>query len=64
MFLDGSDEYTKIDFTLFPKIYEIYPDLVRGDILKIRGNVEKRLDEWQIIVNKIKKLNGDNDEER
>ncbi|MBO5414667.1 MAG: DNA polymerase III subunit alpha [Bacilli bacterium] len=63
-FLTGSDETTMIDFTLFPKIYEIYPDLVRGDILKIRGNVEKRLDEWQIIVNKIKKLNGDNDEER
>ena len=63
-FLTGSDETTMIDFTLFPKIYEIYPDLVRGDILKIRGNVEKRLDEWQIIVNKIKKLNGDNDEEK
>ena len=47
---------SKMLCTLFPKIYEIYPDLVRGDILKIRGNVEKRLDEWQIIVNKIKKL--------
>ena len=58
-FLTGSDETTMIDFTLFPKVYEVYPDLSRGDILKIRGNVEKRLDEWQIIVNKIKKLNGD-----
>ena len=58
-FLTGSDETTMIDFTLFPKEYATYPDLARGDILKIRGNVEKRLDEWQIVVNKIKKLNGD-----
>ena len=63
-FITGSDETTMIDFTLFPRIYEIYPDLARGDILKIRGNVEKRLDEWQIIVNKVKKLNGDENEKR
>ena len=59
-FLTGSDEATMLDFTLFPKVYQQYPNLDRGDILKIRGRVEKRYDEWQVIVDKIKRLNGDN----
>ena len=59
-FVTGSDETGKLDFTLFPKTHKEYPNIERGDILKVRGNVEKRLDEWQIIVNKIRKLNGDN----
>lgn len=60
-FLTGSDETTMIDFTLFPRIYRLYPNIVRGDILKIRGNVEKRLEDYQIIVRKIEKLNRDGD---
>ena len=43
-FITGSDETTMVDFTLFPNTYTMYPDLTRGDILKVRGNVEKRLD--------------------
>ena len=39
--------------------YKMYSDIARGDILKIRGNVEKRLSSYQIIVNKIRRLNGD-----
>lgn len=57
MFFDGSDEYTKIDFTLFPKIYEKYPFIKVGDIIKIEGRVEKRYDNFQIIVNQVEKLN-------
>ncbi len=56
-FVTGSDETMMIDFTLFPRIYRLYPNMVRGDILKIRGNVEKRLEDYQIIVRKIEKLN-------
>ena len=41
-------------------IYKIYSDVSKGDILKINGRVEKRYDEWQVIVDKIKRLNGDN----
>ncbi len=62
-FVTGSDETATVDFTLFPRTYNVYPDIVRGDILKVRGNVEKRIDEWQIIANKIKKLNGEDNEE-
>ena len=57
MFLDGSDEYTKIDFTLFPKINEKYPNIKVGDIIKIEGRVERRYDTYQIIVSKVEKLN-------
>lgn len=60
-FVTGSDETMMIDFTLFPRIYRLYPNIVRGDILKIRGNVEKRLEDYQIIVRKIEKLNRDGD---
>ena len=59
MFIDGSDEYTKIDFTLFPKIYNRYSslELTKGDILKIIGRVERRYDTYQIIVDNLEKLN-------
>ncbi len=55
-FLYGSDEVTTMDFTLFPDTYKNYLDIEKGDVLLIRGRVEKRLNKYQIIVNKIKKL--------
>ena len=33
MFFDGSDEYTKMDFTLFPKIYQKFSFIKVGDML-------------------------------
>ena len=57
MFLDGSDEYLKRDFTLFPKIYQKYKNIRVGDIVKISGKVERRYDAYQIIVDTIEKLN-------
>ena len=56
-FITGSDETSTLEYTLFPKTYNNYPDIQRGDLLKIRGNVERRLDQIQVIVDKIKKLN-------
>ena len=55
-FITGSDETSTMEYTLFPKIYNQYSNIQRGDLLKIRGNVERRLDQIQIIVDKIKKL--------
>lgn len=57
MFLDGSDEYLKRDFTLFPKTYLKYKNIKVGDIVKITGKVERRYDTYQIIVDTIEKLN-------
>ena len=56
MFLTGSDESGSMEFTLFPKVFAIYPDIQKGMILKIIGNVEKRLDQYQIIVRKIEPI--------
>ena len=61
-FLSGSDETSSFEFTLFPKIYIEFQEIEKGDLLKIRGHVEKRLDEYQIIVEKIKRLKDDNNE--
>lgn len=57
MFFDGSDEYAKMDFTLFPKIYQKYSNIQVGDIIKIEGRVERRYDTFQIVVSKVEKLN-------
>ena len=62
-FLTGSDETGSMEFTLFPKIFNDFQELKRGDLLKIRGNVEKRLNETQVIVSKIKYLKEDENEE-
>ena len=61
-FITGSDETSSFEFTLFPKIFTEFQEISKGDLLKIRGHVEKRLDEYQIIVEKIKKLKDENNE--
>ena len=58
-FFTGSDETSTQEYTLFPKTYEMYPNISKGDLLKVRGTVERRLDQYQIIVEKIKYLEGE-----
>ncbi|MDO4963255.1 MAG: DNA polymerase III subunit alpha [bacterium] len=55
-FISGSDEVSNIDIVLFPKIYEKYNDIVKGDILCIKGKVEKRFDKYQLVANEIVKF--------
>ncbi len=55
-FITGSDNTGSISCTLFPKVYNEYKDIKKNDILKINGTVEKRFDEYQIIVNNIERL--------
>ena len=62
-FVTGSDETGSKEFILFPKTYNTYQQLEKGNLIKIRGKVEKRLDEIQIIVDKIKYLEGEENEE-
>lgn len=57
MFFSGSDEYSKMEFTLFPKIYQKFSSIKPGDIVKIEGRVERRYDAFQVIVSKVEKLN-------
>ena len=56
-FIEASDEYLKRDFTLFPKVFKLYNDLKVGNIIKVKGRVEKRYDNYQIIVEELEKLN-------
>lgn len=56
-FITCSDEDGTLDYTCFPKNYQLYNWISRGDILKIEGRVERRLNVFQIIINKVEKLN-------
>lgn len=57
MFFDGSDEYSRESFTMFPKTFEQFDFIKVGDILKVDGRVERRYDTFQVVVNKVEKLN-------
>ena len=62
-FITGSDETGSMEFVLFPKVLKGYENIEKGNVIKIRGKVEKRLNEIQVIVDKIRLLQGDNNEE-
>ncbi len=55
-FVLGSDETSSADYTLFPEKHSRFA-IKQGDLLLVKGKVEKRLDKYQIIVQNIKKLN-------
>ena len=54
-FITGSDETDNLDLTLFPFVYEKYK-VKKGDIILVRGKVERRMDKYQLIVDKIRIL--------
>ncbi len=62
-FITGSDETSSTEFVLFPKTFNKYPNLESGMLIKVRGKVERRLNEIQIIIDRIKLLEGDTNEE-
>ena len=57
MFFNASDESSSLDFTIFKEEYKAYNNLLKGDIIKVLGRVEKRNGVYQIIVKKLEKLN-------
>ena len=62
-FITGSDETGSKEFIIFPKALKGFENIEKGNILKVRGKVEKRLNEIQVIVEKMKYLQGDKNEE-
>ena len=56
VFISGSDELSNIDLTVFPDTYKEMEHIEKGDILLARARVEKRYDQYQLIVNKIKRI--------
>ena len=61
-FLTGSDETARKEFTVFPMTLKKYPNIQKGNILRVRGHVEKRLDEIQVIVENILFIEGEKNE--
>ena len=57
MFIEASDEISKIEIVVFPKTYRQIKNINEGNIVNIKGKVEKRFDEYQIIASQIIKLN-------
>ena len=51
-FVTVSDEVDSTTVVLFPNVYSMY-QINKGDILYIKGKVEKRLDNYQIIAQNI-----------
>ena len=62
-FITGSDESGQIEYILFSKVLNKVPNIDKENILKIRGRVEKRLNRYQIIVDRVKNLEEDNEED-
>lgn len=57
MFITASDELEKTDIVVFPKLYENVSNISKNDVLYIKGRVEKRFDQMQVIASQIQKLN-------
>lgn len=52
-FVTASDEYGQASLTMFPKTYKNYNNINKRDIIKVNGRIEKRFDQYQIIVNNL-----------
>lgn len=59
-FVTASDEYGQISLTMFPNIYKQYNNINKKDIIRIYGRIEKRFDQYQIIINNLKILEKKN----
>ena len=61
-FISGSDETKTMEFTMFPKMFKQFSDIKKNDLVKIRGHVEKRMNQYQVIIEKLKYLKGGENE--
>ena len=56
LFINGSDEYSSVEVVVFPKVYEKFYYISIGEVYKFIGRVEKRGNEFQLVVNNIEKI--------
>ena len=52
-FLTASDEYGEVDMVMFPKIYERFYNVSKGNVVLVDAKVEKRLNKYQLIINNL-----------
>ncbi len=55
-FVVGSDETGMADFTIFPTTFARFASIKTGAVIEVYGEVQRRFDKIQIIVNNIKEL--------
>ncbi len=55
-FILGSDETGSADFIIFPKNNKFLTMIKKDDLVKIRGQVTRRLDKYQIVISNVEKL--------
>ena len=55
-FLTSSDNTGSTVLIVFPDLYKNYNNFKKGDIIKVKGKIEKRFDEYQIICNEIEEI--------
>lgn len=55
-FISLQDEFGTVQVTVFPKDYPKLSDINKNDIVFINGKVQKRINNYQIILKSIKKL--------
>ena len=58
-FLLGSDETGKMDLVLFPKNINYLNNFKVGDLVYVLGTVARRLDKYQININRIRVLDDE-----
>ena len=59
-FITASDETGNGEFVLFPSGYNLLYNIKKGDIIVVQGLVTKRFDSYQININGLQKVVGDN----
>ena len=55
-FILGSDETGSADFIVFPKNNKFLTMIKKDDLVRVRGQVTRRLDKYQIVISNIEKL--------
>ena len=55
-FFSGSDETGMADFIIFPRNNKILGEIRKNDFIKVRGQVTRRNDKYQIVVSSIEKI--------
>ena len=56
-FITASDEFGQLSLTMFPKTYQQYNNISKKNIVRFFGRVERRYDQYQVVVNSLKILN-------
>ena len=55
-FIDGTDNINKINLVAFKNVYDDLNNIEVNDIIHVNGHVEKRYNDYQIVVKKIEKI--------